>query len=90
VQADGRIAIAEAGLHRIVAVAGEGGRVEVLAGSRAEGLRDGPARDAHLAQPSGLTAIEGGAIVFAGPWMPSPRRSNCTWAALAAACSPWT
>jgi len=62
---DGRIAIAEAGLHRIVAIAGDGGAVEILAGSRAEGLRDGAARDAHLAQPSGLTAIAGGAIAFA-------------------------
>jgi thiol-disulfide isomerase/thioredoxin len=61
----GRIAVAEAGLHRIVAVAGEGGPVEVLAGSRAEGLRDGPALQAHLAQPSGLTAIDGDAIAFA-------------------------
>jgi thiol-disulfide isomerase/thioredoxin len=62
---DGRIAVAEAGLHRIIAVRGDGVTVEVLAGSRAEGLRDGPAREAHLAQPSGLTAIEGGAIAFA-------------------------
>ena len=65
VLADGRIAIAEAGLHRIVAVPGAGGPVEVLAGSRAEGLRDGPAQDAHLAQPSGLTAIADGSIAFA-------------------------
>ena len=65
VLADGRIAIAEAGVHRIVAVPGEGGPAEVLAGSRAEGLRDGAARDAHLAQPSGLTAIADGAIAFA-------------------------
>ncbi|MHB8489924.1 MAG: thioredoxin-like domain-containing protein [Candidatus Dormibacteria bacterium] len=65
VLADGRIAVAEAGLHRIVAVAGEGGPVVVLAGSRAEGLRDGPALDAHLAQPSGLAAFAGGAIAFA-------------------------
>jgi thiol-disulfide isomerase/thioredoxin len=62
---DGRIAVAEAGLHRIVAIASEGGTVEVLAGSRAEGLRDGPAREAHLAQPSGLTAIAGDGIAFA-------------------------
>jgi len=62
---DGRIAIAEAGLHRIVVVPGQGGAVEVLAGSRAEGLRDGPAREAHLAQPSGLTLIGGDAIAFA-------------------------
>jgi thiol-disulfide isomerase/thioredoxin len=61
----GRIAVAEAGSHRIVAMPGEGGPIEVLAGSRAEGLRDGPAREAHLAQPSGLTAIAADAIAFA-------------------------
>jgi thiol-disulfide isomerase/thioredoxin len=60
-----RIAIAEAGLHRILVVPADGGAVEVLAGSRAEGLRDGPAREAHLAQPSGLTLIDGNAIAFA-------------------------
>ena len=64
VLADGRIAVAEAGLHRIVAVE-PGGAVDTLAGSRAEGLRDGPALGAHLAQPSGLTALAGGAIAFA-------------------------
>jgi hypothetical protein len=37
----------------------------VLAGSRAEGLRDGPARDAHLAQPSGLTLLADGGVAFA-------------------------
>ena len=62
---DGRIAIAEAGLHRIVAVPAAGGAPEVLAGSRAEGLRDGPAREAHLAQPSGLTLVGADAIAFA-------------------------
>ena len=65
VLAGGRIAVAEAGLHRIVAVGGEGGPVEVLAGSRAEGLRDGPALQAHLAQPSGLAVLDGDAIAFA-------------------------
>jgi thiol-disulfide isomerase/thioredoxin/sugar lactone lactonase YvrE len=62
---DGRIAVAEAGLHRIVAIPANGGEAEVLAGSRAEGLRDGPARDAHLAQPSGLTLLDDGAVAFA-------------------------
>jgi thiol-disulfide isomerase/thioredoxin len=62
---DRRIAIAEAGLHRIVVVPARGGDVELLAGSRAEGLRDGPAREAHLAQPSGLTLTGGDAIAFA-------------------------
>jgi len=63
--ADGRIAIAEAGAHRIVAVAREGGAVDAIAGSGAEGLRDGPAASAHLAQPSGLTRLDGDALVFA-------------------------
>ncbi len=62
---DCRIAVAEAGLHRIVAIPANGGEAEVLAGSRAEGLRDGPARDAHLAQPSGLTLLDDGAVAFA-------------------------
>ncbi len=62
---DRSIAVAEAGLHRIVAVPGDGGTPEVLAGSRAEGLRDGPARDAHLAQPSGLTLLADGGVAFA-------------------------
>jgi thiol-disulfide isomerase/thioredoxin len=62
---NGRIAIAEAGLYRIVVVPTDGGAVEVLAGSRAEGLRDGPAREAHLAQPSGLTLVGADAIAFA-------------------------
>ncbi len=61
---DGRIAIAEAGLHRIVTVPAGGGPVLVLAGSGAEGLRDGPAREAHLAQPSGLTRC-GDGLAFA-------------------------
>jgi thiol-disulfide isomerase/thioredoxin len=62
---DRRIAVAEAGLHRIVAIPANGGEAEVVAGSRAEGLRDGPARDAHLAQPSGLTLLGDGAVAFA-------------------------
>ena len=60
---DGRIAIAEAGTHRILAV--DGGQVAAIAGSGAEGLRDGPALSAHLAQPSGLTLLPDGALAFA-------------------------
>jgi len=62
---DGTVAIAEAGLHRIVAADGEGGPVRVLAGTGAEGLRDGPAESAHLAQPSGLALLTGEAIAIA-------------------------
>jgi thiol-disulfide isomerase/thioredoxin/sugar lactone lactonase YvrE len=62
---DGRLAIAEAGLHRLLTVPAEGGGLSVLAGTRAEGLVDGPAHQAHLAQPSGLTVLDDGAIAFA-------------------------
>ncbi len=62
---DGHIAIAEAGVHRIVAMANEGGPPVAIAGSGAEGLRDGPAASAHLAQPSGLALLSDGAIAFA-------------------------
>ncbi len=62
---DGRVAIAEAGLHRVVATDGTGGPVRILAGTGAEGLRDGPAETAHLAQPSGLARLGGGALAIA-------------------------
>jgi len=64
---DGSIAIAEAGLHRIVAVDADadGGPVRILAGTGAEGLRDGPPETAHLAQPSGLARLTGGALAIA-------------------------
>ena len=39
------------------------GVVEVLAGTTVEGLRDGPALDAWLAQPSGL-AVDGDRLWF--------------------------
>jgi thiol-disulfide isomerase/thioredoxin len=60
-----RLAVAEAGRHRLVAVPSGGGDAEPLAGTRAEGLRDGAALSARLAQPSGLTVLRGGALVFA-------------------------
>jgi thiol-disulfide isomerase/thioredoxin len=66
VRLDGdRLAVAEAGRHRLLAVPAEGGAATPLAGTRAEGLRDGPALEAHLAQPSGLSLLPGGALVFA-------------------------
>jgi sugar lactone lactonase YvrE len=61
----GRLVVAEAGRHRLLAVPADGGPFEVLAGTGAEGLRDGPAERAQLAQPSGLTLLEGGAVAFA-------------------------
>ncbi|MHB8718914.1 MAG: thioredoxin-like domain-containing protein [Candidatus Dormibacteria bacterium] len=60
-----RLAVAEAGRHRILSVPAEGGVASPFAGTRAEGLLDGPAERAMLAQPSGLTLLPGGALVFA-------------------------
>jgi thiol-disulfide isomerase/thioredoxin len=50
---DGRLYVAMAGIHQIWAYDGES--VGVVAGTAAEGLRDGPAGEAWLAQPSGLS-----------------------------------
>jgi DNA-binding beta-propeller fold protein YncE len=47
---DGRLAVAAAGVHLLVSPSA------ILAGTTVEGLRDGPAGDAWLAQPSGLAA----------------------------------
>jgi thiol-disulfide isomerase/thioredoxin len=60
-----RLAVAEAGRHRILTVPAGGGPPGVLAGTGAEGLRDGPAHDAHLAQPSGLALLPSGELVIA-------------------------
>jgi thiol-disulfide isomerase/thioredoxin len=66
VRLDGdRLAVAEAGRHRLLAVPAQGGAPLPLAGTGAEGLRDGPALQAHLAQPSGLAVLRGGALAFA-------------------------
>jgi DNA-binding beta-propeller fold protein YncE len=59
----GPVVVAEAGRHRLRAIDRDG-EAQVLAGSGAEGLHDGPALQAALAQPSGL-AVVGGDLVFA-------------------------
>jgi DNA-binding beta-propeller fold protein YncE len=58
----GHIVIAEAGRHRL-RVIDRAGELQVLAGTGAEGLRDGPALEAALAQPSGL-ALAGDDLAF--------------------------
>jgi hypothetical protein len=58
-----RLVVAAAGVHLLLAVDPVGGEVEVLAGTTVEGLRDGPAREAWLAQPSGL-AVDGDRLWF--------------------------
>jgi thiol-disulfide isomerase/thioredoxin len=50
---DGRIAVAAAGVHLLLAV-DPAGATTLLAGTTVEGLKDGPALDGWLAQPSAL------------------------------------
>ncbi|HKH75360.1 MAG TPA: alkyl hydroperoxide reductase, partial [Rubrobacteraceae bacterium] len=58
---NGTVAMAMAGPHQLWALDLEKGDVGVLAGSGAEGLADGPAHAAAMAQPSGL-AVENGKL----------------------------
>ncbi len=51
---DGEVVIAMAGTHQLWAF--DGTHVRVIAGTTGEGLRDGPALQAYLAQPSGLAS----------------------------------
>ncbi len=50
----GEVVVAMAGTHQLWAY--DGGTVRTLAGTTGEGLRDGEAASAYLAQPSGLAA----------------------------------
>ena len=53
---DGKVVIAMAGPHQLWAMDLSRGEVSVLAGSGAESIMDGPAAQAAMAQPSGLSA----------------------------------
>ena len=59
-----RLVVAAAGVHLLLAVDPGTAEVDVLAGTTVEGLKDGPALDAWLAQPSGL-AVDGERLWFA-------------------------
>jgi sugar lactone lactonase YvrE len=59
---DGEVVVAMAGTHQLHAL--RDGQVRVLAGTTGEGLRDGDAASAYLAQPSGL-ASDGTRLWFA-------------------------
>ncbi|MDQ2795883.1 MAG: redoxin domain-containing protein, partial [Actinomycetota bacterium] len=59
----GRVVVAAAGVHLLLSFDPVSGSVDVLAGTTVEGLRDGPALDAWLAQPSGL-AVDGDRVWF--------------------------
>ncbi len=56
--------VAAAGVHLLLGVDPRSGAVEILAGTTVEGLKDGPALDGWLAQPSGL-AVNGDRVWFA-------------------------
>lgn len=59
----GHVVIAEAGRHRLWAV-DRAGELQVLAGTGAEGLVDGPGLEAQLAQPSALAVTADGDLAF--------------------------
>ena len=67
VEHDGEVVLAMAGTHQLWALSFDergAGQVRVLAGTTGEGLRDGAALQAYLAQPSGL-ASDGERLWFA-------------------------
>jgi hypothetical protein len=72
---NGGIAVAEAGRHRLWLIEQGGeGLAHPLAGTTAEGLKDGPALEAELAQPSGLAVAPDGALLFLDSETSSLRR----------------
>src|SRR5262249_53905943 len=58
-----RVVIAAAGVHVLLSYDPATGGVERLAGTTVEGLKDGPALEGWLAQPSGL-AVDGDKLWF--------------------------
>ncbi|HEX8081289.1 MAG TPA: thioredoxin-like domain-containing protein [Jatrophihabitans sp.] len=60
----GQVVIAAAGVHLLLGWQPSTGAVSILAGTTVEGLKDGPATDGWLAQPSGL-AVQGDRVWFA-------------------------
>lgn len=57
-----RLVVCEAGRHRLWSIDELGARP--VAGTSAEEMRDGPASEALLAQPSGVAALPGGGVAF--------------------------
>ena len=76
---DGRVVIAMAGIHQLWALTVDAdpalGRLEVLAGTTQEGLRDGPGDAAWLAQPSGLATSADGQRIWVADAETSALRS---------------
>ncbi|WP_426564070.1 NHL domain-containing thioredoxin family protein [Angustibacter sp. McL0619] len=61
---DDAVVVAMAGTHQLWRFDPVAGTVEVLAGTSAEGIRDGGAADAWFAQPSGLAVSADGATLW--------------------------
>lgn len=59
-----RLFIANAGTHQIVELRLDDGNVRLAAGSGREGIHDGPALQAQLAQPSGLAYHPGSELLY--------------------------
>ena len=59
-----RLYFANAGTHQLGELDLDKNDVRLLAGSGAEGIKDGPAHDAALAQPSGLALGEGRKVLY--------------------------
>ena len=76
-----RVVIAMAGVHQLwvlhLAADPADNTVAVLAGTSAEGIRDGLAHDAWFAQPSGLAASEDGQRLWVADSETSALRSIC-------------
>jgi thiol-disulfide isomerase/thioredoxin len=74
---NGMLPFANAGTHQIGLLDPLTGLVSKLAGGGPEGLRDGRAGEAHLAQPSGLVlSADGGTLYFADSETSSIRALN--------------
>jgi thiol-disulfide isomerase/thioredoxin len=69
-----RVVVAAAGVHLLLDFDPRSGEVGVLAGTTVEGLRDGPAADGWLAQPSGLAAGADGRL-----WIADSESSSLRW-----------
>ena len=76
---DGQVVVAMAGLHQLWAFVPAAdltrGVVRLLAGTSAEGIRDGAAEQAWFAQPSGLAASADGARL----WLADSETSALRW-----------
>ena len=63
--AGGRLVVAMAGTHQLWLLSPSSGELSLLAGTGAENIADGPPHSALLAQPTGVTVLSDGALVFA-------------------------